>query len=407
VSRLPLLALFSANAISLTGNVLTLIAVPWFVLQTTGSAVKTGLTAFFAALAVVVAAFLGGVVVDRLGYKRASIVADLASGTAVALIPLLYATVGLAFWQLLALVFLGNLCDAPGTTARTALVPDVARAATMPLEQATASAQAIQRGARLLGAPLAGVLIAALGVSRVLWVDAATFGVSALLVGVAMPAIPTMRLAASIEEERHGQGYLAELLEGFRVIGRDRLIRAIVLTVLVTNFLDAPLFSVIMPVYAKRTFGSALALGLMAAADGGGALVGAVLFSVVGHRLPRRATFIGAFVLVGLPFWALAALPSLPVALLALFVTGLAAGPINPIIYTVAYERIPEAARGCVLGTLTAGAFVAIPLGVLLAGYALQGLGIRVTVAGVAACYLVVTLSLLVNPAIREMRPPV
>ncbi len=277
----------------------------------------------------------------------------------------------------------------------------------MPLEQATASAQAIQRGARLLGAPLAGVLIAALGVSRVLWVDAATFGVSALLVGVAMPAIPTMRLAASIEEERHGQGYLAELLEGFRVIGRDRLIRAIVLTVLVTNFLDAPLFSVIMPVYAKRTFGSALALGLMAAADGGGALVGAVLFSVVGHRLPRRATFIGAFVLVGLPFWALAALPSLPVALLALFVTGLAAGPINPIIYTVAYERIPEAARGCVLGTLTAGAFVAIPLGVLLAGYALQGLGIRVTVAGVAACYLVVTLSLLVNPAIREMRPPV
>ncbi len=145
----------------------------------------------------------------------------------------------------------------------------------------------------------------------------------------------------------------------------------------------------------------------MAAADGGGALVGAVLFSVVGPRLPRRATFIGAFVLVGLPFWALAALPPLPVALSALFVTGLAAGPINPIIYTVAYERIPEAARGRVLGTLTAGAFVAIPLGVLLAGYALQGLGIRVTVAGVAACYLVVTLSLLVNSAIREMRPPV
>jgi len=404
VNRLPLLALFSANAISLTGNVLTLIAVPWFVLQTTGSAAKTGLTAFFAALAVVVAGFLGGPVVDRLGYKRASVVADITSGTAVALVPLLYATAGLAFWQLLALVFFGNLCDAPGTTARTALVPDVAHAAGMPLERATASVQAIQRGARLLGAPLAGVLIAALGPSRVLWVDAATFATSALIVGVTAPAMPA---TPAMIAERGARGYLADLLEGFRVIGRDRLIRAIVLTVLVTNFLDAPLFSVIMPVYAKRTFGSALALGLMAAADGGGALVGAVLFSVVGPRLPRRATFIGAFVLVGLPFWALAALPPLPVALLALFVTGLAAGPINPIIYTVAYERIPEAARGRVLGTLTAGAFVAIPLGALLAGYALQGLGIRVTVAGVAACYLVVTLSLLVNSAIREMRPPV
>ena len=57
---IPLYSLFAANAISLTGNVFTTIAVPWFVLQTTGSAAQTGITGFFTILPVVIAGFLGG-----------------------------------------------------------------------------------------------------------------------------------------------------------------------------------------------------------------------------------------------------------------------------------------------------------------------------------------------------------
>jgi hypothetical protein len=58
---------------------LSAIAIPWFVLQTTGSATQTGITGFFNVLPVVLAGFLGGTPVDRLGYKHASIIADLAS----------------------------------------------------------------------------------------------------------------------------------------------------------------------------------------------------------------------------------------------------------------------------------------------------------------------------------------
>jgi len=411
MTRLPLVALFGANAISMVGNVLTIIAIPWFVLQITGSASKTGLTAFCAALAVVVASLLGGAVVDRLGYRRVSVIADVTSGLAVALVPALYYTVGLAFWQLLLLVFLANLCDAPGTAARTALVPAVAGRAALNLERANAAVQAIQRGARLLGAPLSGVLIAVIGPSRVLWVDAATFALSAAIIGLAVPsaagatlAVPSTEGAAAGTE---GRSYLDDLQEGVRFIRRDRLTRAIVLTVMITNFLDAPLFAVILPVYAKQAFGRAVDLGLMVAAFGGGALVGALAFGVIGHMLPRRATFVGAFVGMGLPFWLLATLPALPVTLVALFCSGLASGPVNPIIFTIAYERIPPAVLGRVVGTVTAGAFVAIPLGVLVAGYLLQGLGVRATLLGLAACYLVVTLSVFVNPALAEMGKPV
>ncbi|HYN89829.1 MAG TPA: MFS transporter, partial [Ardenticatenaceae bacterium] len=219
--RLPILALFTANAISMTGNQLAMLAIPWFVLATTGSAVKTGLTAFFSILPVVLSAFFGGALVDRIGYKRTSIIADLASGIAVALIPLLYAAQLLEFWMLLAIVFLGALLDAPGTTAREALVPDLAQAAHMPLERASSLLQIVERGSRLLGAPLAGILVGTLGAQNVLWLDTATFGVSALLVAV---AVPTLRVAP---QEQPGS-YPAQLREGLLFIRGDRLMLALV-----------------------------------------------------------------------------------------------------------------------------------------------------------------------------------
>ena len=144
--RIPILSLFAANAISMVGNVCAAIAIPWFVLQTTGSAAQTGITGFFTILPVVLAGFLGGTLVERLGYKPTSVIADLASGVTVAMIPLLHFTVGLQFWQLMVLVFLGGLLDAPGTTARNALVPELAEIAEMPLERATSAIQAVERG---------------------------------------------------------------------------------------------------------------------------------------------------------------------------------------------------------------------------------------------------------------------
>ena len=64
---IPLYSLFAANIISLVGNIFSAIAIPWFVLQTTGSATQTGITGFFTILPVVLAGFLGGTLIDRLG----------------------------------------------------------------------------------------------------------------------------------------------------------------------------------------------------------------------------------------------------------------------------------------------------------------------------------------------------
>jgi MFS family permease len=397
-NRLPLLSLFAANAISMVGNVCATIAIPWFVLQTTGSATQTGITGFFTILPVVLAGLLGGTLIDRLGYKRTSIISDLASGVTVTLIPLLHFTVGLQFWQLMVLVFLGALLDAPGSTARSALVPDLAALAGMPIERAASANQVVERSSRMVGAPLAGFLIAVLGTANVLWLDAASFFISAAMVALLITAAH----AKPTEAAAHGK-YADQLLDGLRFVRRDHLILAVMVTVMITNFLDAAFGAVVLPVYVKQVFGNALDLGLIIAASGCGAVVGALVFSAVGHRLPRHLTFVAMFVLVGLRFWIFALYLPLPLILIATIVSGVGAGPLNPIIDAVAYERIPSDMRGRVFGSATAGAWVAMPLGMLLGGILTEQFGVQPLLISIGLAYLVTTLSMAFIPALRQM----
>ena len=394
---IPLYSLFLANAISLVGNVFSLIAIPWFVLQTTGSATQTGITGFFTILPVVLAGFFGGTLIDRFGYKRTSILSDLASGVTTALIPLLYFTIGLEFWQLLVLVFLGALLDSPGGTARAALLPELAAQAGMPIERATSLVHVIERGARLVGAPLAGFLIGVMGTSNVLWLDAASFVVSALVIGLFIPA-PKLS-----EQKANTTSYFDELREGLRFIVQDPLILSIVIMVMLTNFLDAIFGGVLQPVYVRETYGSALNLGLLVGANGGGAVIGGLIFAAIGHRLPRHATFVGAFVLTGFRFWVYALYPPIWILVAVTLVTSIGAGPLNPIIGAIEFERIPPHMRGRVFGAITAGAWIAMPLGMLLGGILTDRLGTFVMMIGLAITFLITTLSMAFIPAMKEM----
>ncbi len=395
--RLPICALLAANTISLAGSALTMIALPWFVLQTTGSAALTGLAGFFVALPGFLAGIFGGTLVDRLGYKRVSIVADLVSGIAMALIPLLFNTVGLAFWQLLALIFLGGLLEIPGVTARRALLPELAAIASVRLERVNGAFEAIQHLALLLGPPLAGILIVWLGASNVLWIDAATFAASAVIVTLAIPS-------ALVRAQPAATGrYLKELVAGLRFLHSDRLLLSLAITLAITNFLGNTFFAVILPVYAKTTFGRATELGLMMAASGAGMLVGAMIFSAIGHRLPRRTTWLLAFMVVPLDFWILTLAPPLPVILVVLAISGIVGGPINPLLVTIRHERIPTQLRGRIFSTFSAIAQVATPLGIVLAGFFIDGIGLGPTILMVALCAQIVGVAMLFVPAFHEM----
>jgi MFS family permease len=400
-SRTPLAALLAANTISIAGNRMATLAIPWFVLQTTGSVAKTGLAAFFALLPFVLSSALGGVVVDRLGYRRASIVSDLASGVSVLLVPILYHADALPLAALLALVFAGALLDAPGQTAREAILPELVERAGTTLERAVSLFDGASRAANMLGAALGGVLIAVLGAANVLFVDAATFAVSALLFALFVP-----RPERRADEEPPGR-YLHELREGFAFLWRTPLVRAIVAMVVVTNMLDAAMGGVLLPVYADRVLGSVVALGLLAGVFSAGAVAGALAFAWIGHRLPRVPTLVIAFTAGGAVRWfVLAADPGLAPLLAWHVVAGVCIGAINPILGVLQYERVPERLRARVFGAVSAGVMAAAPLGALLGAASVSALGLSATLVAFGTVYAACTLSPLVVPAWREAGRP-
>ncbi|MBV7333384.1 MFS transporter [Chloroflexi bacterium TSY] len=393
-------ALYLAKAISLTGNNLALLAIPWFVLATTGSAAQTGITAFFTLLPMVLSTFFGGTLVDRSGFKTASIIADISSGVMVLLIPLLFAVNMLPFWMLQVLVFLGALLDAPGSTARNALLPELATAAEVPLERIASLNQIVERSSRLLGAPVAGFLIAFISAQNVLYLNALSFAVSALLVWLAVPGIRITQTAADGDSPT---SYLEDLRDGLRYLLRDTLMLTVVVIVLITNFLDTALSSVVYPVMVRELYGSAIGLGLIYGLSGGGAVVGALIYGAVGDQTSRQKVFVWGYIVVAVARMALVFLPPLWVLLVMASIVGLGAGPLNPIMSTVALERIPPAMRGRVLGLISSGALMAMPLGVLLAGYALEWLGLHLTLIIVVGSYFLTAVSLLFNRRLSEM----
>ncbi|MFG2340338.1 MFS transporter [Streptomyces yangpuensis] len=403
MSRGPLVAVLAANTVSIAGSSLTLIGVPWFVLQTTDSAGRAGVVAFCATLPVIVAALVGGPVIDRLGRRRVSAVSDLICGLSVGAIPLLHHLGVLEFWMLCALMAVSGLVHTPGLTARGVLLPNLAEHAGTTLARAASLYDAVSRGARMIGAAVAGVLIAAFGAETVLLLDAATFGISALLVLAflrGVPAAEPQRAAGKVSFT----AYRAELAEGWAFLARSRLLLGITVMVMMTNGLDQGWSSVLLPVHGRDVLGGATTIGLMISLFGGFALLGALLYGVWGERFPRRTVFAAAFLLSGATRYVVAALTdtTLPLAV-TMALAGLGVGMLNPILSTVMYERVPEELRSRVAGVTTAGCELTMPMGGLAAGLLVDGLGVGTALLLFGGTYLLTTLAPMVFPAWRAM----
>ncbi|MBO0846618.1 MAG: MFS transporter, partial [Nocardioides sp.] len=121
--RLPLYGWLTAEAISLLGTRVSMIAIPWLVLTTTGSATRTGLVAFAEITPMVLMKAFGGPLVDRVGPRRMAITADTLSFLVVGLIPVLHHSGALGFPVLLTLVAVAGALRGPGDAAGTALLP--------------------------------------------------------------------------------------------------------------------------------------------------------------------------------------------------------------------------------------------------------------------------------------------
>jgi MFS family permease len=404
--RIGLVGLLAGAVVSQTGSKVSLVAVPWLVLVTTGSAAQTGLVAFAEMLPYVLMQVFAAPIVDRFGGRRVSVVCDVVSAAVLVTVPLLYDTGRLAFWALCVLMGVVGAFRGPGENAKHVLVPEIVAEARMPMERGAGLLDGTFRLGSLLGAPLGGALAATIGAGNAILVDAASFLVAAVLVGICVrrrrerPETPE-----PLPDKPSGaRGYLHDLREGLGFAWRDPLLRAIGLMVLVTNLFDQAYSAVLVPVWAKDAFGTATVVGLVAGASGLGAVLGNVTFSAVSHRMPRRMTYAVCFLIGGGPrYFLMVWSQSLTVVLIGMVLGGFASGAINPLLGAAEYERIPERLRARVLGAVGSLAWAGIPVGGLVGGWLVTGVGIGWALLGVGTAYLVATLIPFVQPAWRLM----
>lgn len=391
-----LAGLLTAYGVSLVGSRMSMLALPWFVLATTGSAAKTGLIAFAEMLPYVLACAAGGPVLDRVGARRACIAADATSAVAVISIPLLHSVEMLHFGVLVGLVAVIGPLRGLGDSAKRVVFPQTVAASGVHLTRATSIQDGLGRLATLLGAPLAGVLIAALGAPNVLLLDAATFAFAAVVVAVSVP-----RLASEPPAEER---YLRSMRLAAGFVLREPLLRGVLLMLLATNTFDAAYGSVLAPGWSRDVAGSAVALGIVSGAFGVGAVLGNIVFTAVAPKVPRFAAFAGGFLVAGSPRFLVPAVTDelWPVYAVA-FVAGLSIAGVNPIIGALQYELVPAALRARVLGLTSALSWGGIPLGSLVGGWAVQSFGLRPGWFIFGALYLLATLAPFVQPAWRGL----
>ena len=367
LSNGPLRALLAAEVISTSGSQMTWLALPWFVLTTSGSATRMSFVVAAEVIGMGLMTLPGSRLLSHFGARRTMLVCDGFRAPLIVLIPALYWAGALSFPLLIAIALAVGAMTAPYFAAQKVILPELIGEDEEVLTQASALTQASTRVTMLLGPVLAGVLIAVIGAPSVLIVDGVTYVVAVLLVAGFVPRRPPLE----VSEETRGIG------TAVRFILREPLLR-IWNPALAIGDMAWTAFFVTVPVLVVARFGAdARIAGFLFASFGVGALVG----NAVSFRFARRVEamqLIATFIIgQALPLWLLT-LPVPAVALCAaLAFSGIANGIVNPPIHATMTLRIPPALRATVMPTMMLTWTILQPLGLFTAGPVLDAFGAK------------------------------
>ena len=354
--------LVAAELVSLTGSAMTFVALPWFVLVTTGSTAKMSWVLAAELLPVVIVGIPAGSVIVRLGAKRTMLISDAVRGPLLLVIPILHRSGQLTFPALLGVAFAIGVFTAPYFASARLVVPEIVGDEERVVAQVNALLSGANQIAQIAGPVLAGLLIAAAGPSAVLVVDGCSYLLSFLMIAVLVSA----GAAATPSAESGG------VLAGLRFLMRDGLLGPIMIVACALNFFTQGLIIGLQALAYFRYDADARVLGYLFAAFGAGALCGAL----AAQRLVREVDLLKlaavAIVAMPLPLFLLSFSVPWTAAIVVVAAVGFCTPLVNAPLMGVLTVRTPEALRAKVLTAVIGVASMAGPLGFVVAGQSLR-----------------------------------
>ncbi len=386
--------LWAGRLVSLFGDAIALIALPWFVLQMTHSGTATAGILLALQLPAIATSMVIGWLIDRLQPRTIITIDNVVRALLVGLIPVFYWFHGLQLWLLFLLTFLtGMLAPATEVGARSILpdlVPD------NDLDAANMFWSFSLNLSLVIGPAVAGMLVASLGGPAVLLIDAGTFAVMAMM-AVALPTLK--RSNAAIEAP------ISERL-GMRQLWDIKVVRYTTLLSLVFFFSYGPLEAA-LPLYSHAVLQTdARGYGLLWSALAVGALIGTLGSTTLSRRLRLGIALPLIALLWGASLLPMVIINGLWLACGLLFVGGLMWGPYTPMETTLLQRNVPKAQLGRVFGArstlLTGGS----PLGLAVGGILLAFVPSTSVIALSAFACILVGLGALASPPFRALSLP-
>ncbi|HEY2495747.1 MAG TPA: MFS transporter [Candidatus Angelobacter sp.] len=345
------------GTISFLGDQFYMVALPWLILQQTGSAVAMGAVLMAGSIPRALLMLMGGVLSDRMSARKIMMTTAATRTICVAVIGVLIWFGILHMWELYALAVIFGLADAFAAPASTAYLPSLLQP-----EQLVAASSVGQSTAQLtsiVGPVPAGFVIKALGVAWAFFVDAVSF---LFIIGALwkLPDPPKSQAAT--------KAVWPAIAEGIAYVGRDVPLRSLMLLAMTMNFCFTGPVAIGLTYLAKTRFGSPAILGTLMSAVAVGSLLGALLAGV--WKIRRRgvlmllvaaalAPCLGSIGLIG-SVWPLAGV---------LFTIGVLAALMNVHIGAWVMQRIDAAVRGRVASVLMLATFGIMPISFAVAGF--------------------------------------
>ena len=374
-----LIALLVAEAVSSTGSAMTFVALPWFVLLTTGSATRLSIVLAAEILPLALFGIPSGSVVSRLGARRTMLISDLVRAPLVALVPVLHWTGHLTFGLLLAITFCLGIFFAPYASSQRTIIPELFGDD----ERLVAKASGLFNGASqlpiVIGPAVAGALIAWIGTPALLIVDGVTFLFAFVVV------LLFVRGGRRVPADDESRGVLA----GVRYLSRDGLLGPLTLTIIVLDG-AANALAVAVPLLAFTRYDrNPHVAGWIFTGFGIGAVAGSVVVVKLLDRFPPLRLACVGIVAATLPLWIVVAPVAWGIVVVAVVACGFFVPLINAPVMGIITTRPPAALRPKVMTAVLTASGIGGPIGRLLVGpiYHAHGNGaVWIFIAGGLSC---------------------
>ena len=407
----PFALLWTGQTASRLGDSLYRIALSWWVLEKTGSAVAMGTVLIFSQIPLLLFLLIGGVVVDRLPRIRIMFSSDLLSGLVIMFVAVFAWFDLLQIWHIYVASIIFGFVEAFFFPAYQAVIPQITPSEL--LNSANSLNGLSQRMTGIIGPALGALLVAAGGTSITFGLDALSFFISALCI------LPLLRSnldqAQKQKETSHTvnsqksaketlkQGY-TDLLEGFKLVIHIPWVWITILLFGLINIFDAGPRAVAMPFFIKEDLGENVELlGLFGSVASLGFVLGMIWLGQY-VRLHRRGLFAYLSILVtGIMLLPFAFKLPVPILIASMFIGGFSTSVFSLIWTHTLQEMVPGEMLGRVSSIDALGSFVLLPIGLALAGWATDRFGAPMVFLIGGLGVIIVVLLGLSHPAVRNL----